>query len=199
MVITKKQFEIFKILAKYPFKELTYKQLKINQNSNNFLTQTLKNFEEQKLIIKKKIGNLNIYKLNLNESNTINYLEILNNNGLNKLVSNTIKIIKKEITKITPFFSLIIFGSYALSENTKNSDLDILVLTESRNDKVLKSLNNAKLKSLLEIDSHIITQKEFEKMLSINEENLAKEILNKHKGVYNSHIFYDLLKKSTIH
>nr|MDA3855394.1 hypothetical protein [Candidatus Woesearchaeota archaeon] len=54
---------------------------------------------------------------------------------------------------------------------------------------------NLKLKSLIDLDIHIIEEEEFNKMLKVDYENLGKEIARKNKPIINSYIFYNILKK----
>ena len=74
---------------------------------------------------------------------------IINLQRLDKNIKTTIQIIKDELDKITYYYSLIIFGSYAIQENKKTSDLDIAVFIENK-DKLTQleaAFNSAKQKS----------------------------------------------------
>jgi len=51
------------------------------------------------------------------------------------------------------------------------------------------------LKSALNIDGHVIAQKEFLEMLKVDYENLGKEIARKHLILKNPAIFYSLIKE----
>lgn len=116
---------------------------------------------------------------------------------LDKRVKTSIKYIKEEVKKITPFFCIIIFGSFAIHQEKKDSDLDVAIFIEDKkNEKNLKiSLKDAELKSMLPLDTHIITKADMIEMLVNDEENLGKQIARKHMVVYNHQLFYDILKE----
>ena len=54
-------------------------------------------------------------------------------------------------------------------------------------------LNSASNKTLIEIDFHILTSREFQEMLKADYENLGKQIVKKNLPVYNPSIFYRLV------
>ena len=70
--------------------------------------------------------------------------------------------------------------------------MDIAVFLENTPE---KNLNTVKLKSLIELDLHIITTTEFLEMLKNKEENLGKQIARKHLAIHNQRIFYDLINE----
>ena len=75
--------------------------------------------------------------------------------------------------------------------------MDVAVFIESEDKRKLieACLNSAKLKSILKIDGHVIVKNEFLEMLKADYANLGKEIAKKHLAVYNSLIFYNILKE----
>ncbi|MBI2632218.1 nucleotidyltransferase domain-containing protein [Candidatus Pacearchaeota archaeon] len=114
-----------------------------------------------------------------------------------KEVSRAIKRIKEEIEKHILFYSIVIFGSYAIEKQTKNSDLDIAVFIEDESKRkiVEATFKSSELKTPLEIHWQVISKDEFLDMLKADNENLGKQIGRKHLSVYNSSIFYALLKR----
>lgn len=69
--------------------------------------------------------------------------------------------------------SIILFGSYAAGNETKKSDLDIVLLGCD------KKIDNIKRKFPIEINEHFVSYKEFEKILK-NKNPLANEIAANH-------------------
>ena len=203
MVLTEKQLEIFSVFVKQPFAELTRKQIKneANEKSNNALSLAISQFRKENIIIEKKVGKSGLLKLNLRNDLSFFYIALANEKRIPKTAKETIERIKEEIERITPFYSLAIFGSYAISNQKQSSDLDIAIFIEDKKDikKIEAAINSAKLKSLVEIDSHVITKSEFSEMLVNNEENLGKQIARKHLAVYNHSIFYDLVRDGVKH
>jgi|SRR3989344_1596160 len=203
MVLTEKQLEIFSVFVKQPFAELTRKQIKneANEKSNNALSLAISQFRKENIIIEKKVGKSGLLKLNLRNNLSFFYIALANEKRIPKTAKETIERIKEEIERITPFYSLAIFGSYAISNQKQSSDLDIAIFIEDKKNKkkIEAAINSAKLKSLVEIDSHVITKSEFTEMLVNNEENVGKQIARKHLAVYNHSIFYDLVRDGVKH
>ena len=139
--------------------------------------------------------------LNLDNNIVFYYLALYNDFRIPHLADISLETLKKEIGEETPFFSIIIFGSYAVGEQEKGSDLDIAIFVESEdNRKKIESLaNSAKLKSALEMDIHVIPKGEMIEMLTSKEENLGKQIARKHLAVYNHRIFYEIVKEGMRH
>jgi predicted nucleotidyltransferase len=198
-LITTKQLKIFNIFSKNIFKEYTYKELKelSKEKSNSVLQNAIKKFLKEGLISERKIGTSKLYKINYNNDKVYAYFDIGINENLNKLVKRSISIIKQELNKYSFFYSLVIFGSYANSTFKEKSDLDIAIFIQDKNKKknFKVAVNSAENKSLIGLDVHIITAKDFLEMLSANYENLGKEIIRKNLPIYNSIIFYKLAIK----
>jgi len=202
-MITEKQLKIFETFAKRPFAEFTRKQIKkdAKQKSNNALALTINRLKKEEVLIEKKIGKTGLLMLNMANDLTVQYITLSNNKKLDKTAKTVIKRINEEIAAITPFYSLAIFGSYALNEQKELSDLDIAIFIETKNKQkqIEAALNSARMKTLIKIDSHIIPKKEMIEMLTHDEENLGKQIARKHMTVHNPHIFYDIIKEGIKH
>ena len=203
-MITEKQLKLFETFARKPFSEFTRKQVKkeSKEKSNNTLALTIKLLKKEEVLIEKKIGRSGLLTLNLNNNLTYHYLALCNFKKItSEAVKTSVKRLKEEISFITPFYSIVIFGSYAAGEQKKNSDLDIAVFIENTDLKkiLVASTNAAKLKTQLEMDVHIISKSEMIEMLINDEENLGKQIARKHLAIHNLQIFYDIIKEGMKH
>lgn len=202
-MITVKQLKIFEALAKQPFAELTRKQVKqsAKERSNNALAIAIKRFLGEGVIMERKVGKSALISLNFENEGTYYYLGLANAQRLDSTAARAIRTIRADIEKYTFFYSLVIFGSFAVREQKKASDLDIAVLIESEKKRkhIEAALNSAAQKSLLPIDAHVITKDEFVEMLVNGEENLGKQIARKHLAVHNHQIFYSLIKEGMKH
>lgn len=202
-MLTEKQLKIFQVFAKQPFAEFTRKQIKqiSKEKSNNSLALAIKQFNKEGVIKGQKVGKSSLISLNMENDIVYYYIALANNKRINNMVYRTIQIVKRELEKITPFYSLAIFGSYASQEQEKTSDLDIAVFIDSEDKRrnIEAALNSAAQKSLLPIDVHVITKDEFIEMLSNDEENLGKQIAKKHLGIHNHQLFYCLVKEGMKH
>ena len=141
-----------------------------------------------------------MYKVNLEQSTVFSYFDILIKEKMPTLVKNSLQIIKKEISQIE-FISIVIFGSYGEGKQKENSDLDIVIFVNSAKDKknCELSMKSAELKSILQLDVHVITKKEMLHMLQDKHENLGKQIAYKHMVIQNPIIFYSILEQGVQH
>ena len=113
-MLTPKQIKLFEAFLRKPYQELTYKEIKdySKEKSNSIIQKAIAKFLEEDLVIKREVGNIILYALNLGNSTVFSYFNILIKEKSPKLVKNSLKIIKEEITNIN-FVSIVIFGSYA--------------------------------------------------------------------------------------
>jgi predicted nucleotidyltransferase len=202
-MMTKKQLKIFEVFAKKPFAEYTRKQAKkeSREKSNNALALAINLLKKEEVLNEKRVGKSGLLTLNLENDLTFNYLALCNNNRISQNVKLTLESLKKEVSEETPFYSIAIFGSYAFGEQKKDSDLDVAVFIdgEEKRKQIEALANSAKLKSVLEMDIHVIPRAEMIEMLANKEENLGKQIARKHLAVYNHRIFYEIIKEGIKH
>ena len=198
-MLTESQLRIFEPLTKNMLKEYSIKEIKesCGEKSNNALSLALKKFKDENLIKERRVGRSLLYTLNIDNDLVFNYITLINTKKLPKPVLRAIERIKEDVEKHTSFFSIVVFGSYAIRKQTKNSDLDVAVFIEEENKrKIIESaIKSSELKTPLEIHGHVISKEEFLEMLKIDNENLGKQIARKHLSIYNSPIFYSLLKR----
>ena len=204
-MLTEKQLEIFEVLARNPFAEFTRTEIKreSGEKSNNYLALAISQFKKEGIILEKKVGKSGLLRLDLNNDLTLEYIALANRQLriTKKIVSMSIDRLKEEIETVTPFYSLVVFGSYAAGEEKKDSDLDIAVLIETPEKRKLieAAINGARLKSVIELDAHVIPKTEFMELLTNDEENLGKQIARKHMTVHNNRIFYGLVMEGMKH
>ena len=202
-MITRKQLKIFEVFVKKPFAEYTRKEIKkeSKEKSNNTLALAINLLKKEGVLIEKKIGKSGLLILNLENDTTFYYIALCNSNRISNNVKQTLEILNKEILEETPYYSIAIFGSYAVGEQKKDSDLDIAIFVdmETIRKKIEALANSAKLKSNLEMDINVISRPEMIEMLTDNEENLGKQIARKHLTIYNHRIFYEIIKEGIKH
>jgi len=199
-MLTKEQLKILGVFGKSIFAELTFKQIKdqSKQKSNNIVQIALKEFQKEDIIKTKKVGDVSVYLLNLDNNLAIGYLNLINQNDiLNKKFPSTILAeIQKKILNQTPFFILIIFGSYAKSKATDKSDLDIAVIVDSEQTKkdITPILETVKRREITSIDYHIFTKSEFIQMLNEEMENVGKQIYKNSIIYYGFTEYYNIIR-----
>lgn len=202
-MLTEKQLKIFEVFAKKPFVEYTRKEIKkeSKEKSNNALALSINLLKKEEVLLEKKIGKSGLLTFNLYNDLTFYYISLCNNQRIDSRVKTAVKRLKDEIGLITQFYSVAIFGSFAANGQKETSDLDIAVFIdgEEKRKRIEAAINSAKLKTLLEIDAHVIPKAEMIEMLTNDEENLGKQIARKHLAVHNHQIFYDLIKEGMKH
>lgn len=158
---------------------------------------SLKQLARSKLLLSKRKGNMDLYRLNLDNPllvQTLEYLEV------QELIDfEHLEIIMETVNSVpVKNYCLVIFGSYAENRQTKSSDLDVCFLVENQyhEKKIRPYFNEIKLNHAIKIDEHYITFDGFIKMLLGEEENLGKQIFRKHKIFFNADIYYQLIKEA---
>ena len=195
-MLTPKQIKIFEAFLRKPYKELTYKEVKdySKEKSNSIIQKAMGKFLAEELIKKRGVGNIILYNVNLENSVVFSYFDILIKEKMSNLVKNSLMIVKEELSNIE-FISLVIFGSYVEGKQKEKSDLDIAIFVNSVDDKnnCELSMKSAELKSILQLDVHVITKEDMLQMLKDKHENLGKQIAYKHLTIQNPIIFYSIL------
>jgi predicted nucleotidyltransferase len=202
-MLTKKQLKIFSLFQRNTFKEYTYKEIKekVGEKSNSVVQNAIKAFLKEDLIKERAIGTSKLYLINHNNERVYLYFEAYTKENLPKLALKALKTLKEELDKQTIFYSIVVFGSYALGEQKKDSDLDVAVIIEQEEKrKIIEAVfKSVELKSIQKIHGHVITKEEFLEMLRVDYENLGKEIARKHLIIQNPNIFYSILKEGIKH
>ena len=201
-MISNKKIKLMEAWKSNPFAEFGIAEIMdiTGKKSKPWVFNALKLLEKSSLLLSKRKGNLDIYRLNLDNPfllKALQYLESQNNLSFPQL-----SVIAETMNKVpVKNYSLLVFGSYAENKQTKESDLDICFLTENTQaEKRIKPyFNDVKLNHNVDIDEQYITFNDFIKMLLRNEENLGKQIFRKHILFYNADIYYQLIKEANKH
>ena len=197
-MLTKKQIKLFGLFTKSPFKEYSFKELKelSKEKSISLIQNSIKAFMKENLLKERKIGTSKLYLINHDNKMVYSYFDILITESLARDVKYSISLLQEELEKHTPFYSLAIFGSYAIGEQKKDSDLDLAIFVEKEEyRKILEaSIKSIQTTSFVKIHGQVITKDEFLEMLKVDYENLGKQIARKHLIIHNPSIFYSLLK-----
>jgi len=145
------------------------------------------------IISKEKIGNTNLIKINLVPNQEIYNVE---NKRTQEFLSKNpkLKLIQKDIEEIGyPFMIALIFGSYVKNTKTKGSDVDICVISDSKEKtkKLIQSLNLLSLK----LEIHNFTTDEFISMVGKTQNNLGHEIVKNNILLCGIENYYNLISK----
>lgn len=153
----------------------------------------LKRLEKQGIMKHEDVGKNKQYFLNLDNVLTRDCLrnaESLKTMGfLEKHFA-----IKKLLTELSPRLRttpVLLFGSYAKGEETKESDIDLLMLKDENEGKMLKDITEFAARHRITIQVQKTTQEQFE--LALREKDpLVVEIMKHHLILNNAELFIDI-------
>ena len=195
--LIKLELLLLKPFLKEPVREFTLTEVKkISKNtSHHYVFEALKKFTEMQILKEKKKGNTNIYSLNPENKHHLHYLvfveSLLKEKRTDIPYNNVIKVVEK---LKSPFYVLLIGGSYAEGKQKPTSDLDVAIIIP--NSEVKKSYEIALREGELmipEIHGYVFTQEEFRLMLLNDEFNYGKELVRKHILFYGAEVYYKIL------
>lgn len=199
MEIHAEERKILDLFRKNLFAEFTLNQLmeKLSKKSYNWTYKAVSKLSKN-VLIATKIGNTTIIKLNLNCPLTISYLAFLDRQEAYEKNIPIINELIENISKKTPYFILIITGSYATGSVKEGSDIDLVVIVEDEANKkeVSPHIKEVTRLSGVNIDEHIFTKNEFYLMLTSDKENFGKEVFRKHLLFYGAEMYYQIVKEA---
>ena len=173
------QLKTIELLTNNPEKRFTMNQIAKQLNeSYSFVNRTLTKMIRDGLILKEKVGHSFLCGLNMKNDRS-KALIIMNEvdkkqKFLNK--NKELKLITGDILSKIEADSIAIFGSYAKNTQTKDSDIDIFILTEKRLD-ITGIVRNIHAKYGREISPIVMTKKQLGKQKG---KAIIKEIIKYH-------------------
>jgi len=194
--ITKTQEQILAYLLSHPEEQNTIRGIaKKLKKSYTLVYNNLSELEKDNIIIKNDVPPAKIIKLNEYTNKEI-FVDIeLKRKNIFLKKHPWIKVMLEDILKSTknPFFILLIFGSYAKSKESKDSDLDLLIIVKNKNDikDIENSINNAYTK--VKKGLNFIDINDFKEMIKNTEElNIGNEAKKHHIILHGVEIYYQL-------
>ncbi|MEM3374051.1 MAG: nucleotidyltransferase domain-containing protein [Candidatus Woesearchaeota archaeon] len=185
---------ILRILIENSDKVYSIRKLSLQRNINyKSAYYVILKLKEYNIIDLEKQGNTSFVKFNFNFHDSVFLVEnqrkkdFLKNDDFNVLYNRISQNIKN------PFFILLVFGSYAKGTQTKNSDLDLCLITDNEN--IKKEINLIIETIPYEIHFLDFTTNEFLKMLKTTDFNISKEIVNNKIILNGIELFYNLINR----
>lgn len=198
MVSEEEKLKILNLFRKNLLSEFTLddimKQLK--KSSYSWTYNTL--MELKPFFNVRKVGKIYSFSINLDSPETIAILTYLDQKeALEKDFPIITKLINS-ISKKSPFFTLLITGSYATSTQRKESDIDlIIIIDKEENKKEIKPyIAEITRLELPKVDLHLFTKEEYYTMLINESENFGKESFRKHLLFYGIDAYYQIVKEA---
>lgn len=146
--------------------------------------------EKEELIKITKHGNSKVCAFNYKYHSKIVEIEEIRKQELFK--NKDIQLIYKRIKEVkSPFYVLVLFGSFTNKTNVKGSDIDLCLITD--NPEINKEVNT--MLSITPISIHLqeFTSKQFLLMLKSKESNVGNEIVKNNIILYGVESFYELV------
>ena len=102
----------------------------------------------------------------------------------------------KQIKQHTPFFAMLLFGSYAKGTFHEKSDIDMIILIEKKyHDAVKREISSLQSIYAKKINAFVMAKNDYESMLAGKEEvNIGKESLKNHVLLYSAEIYYQIIR-----
>ncbi len=169
-------------------KEISIKKLseilKLDYKDCNFV---IKDLEREKIIKIKKIGNSLIFQLTNKFAPIVNYVEFLRKNII--LKKRVFKTLVEDLELIKKPFICLLFGSYVKGNVNKNSDIDLLIITEDE-----KEINKIICRYPFPIHTTFINYEEFISMANNKEFSVVLEVLKRNIILIGIEEFYRVMK-----
>lgn len=195
-----KQYLIIETFTHKPWKALTFREIRklSNNKSDNYVHSALKDFVKKKILKEERIGNSILYsvKNEIHALNTIGYVLEYKANASKHIPHKNIQSLIEKIK--TPFYSILITGSYAKGIQTKNSDLDLVIICENETSskKILAEIKMAGGLMIPEVHPYVFTYSQFYQMLVDEKENYGKETARNNFVVTGAKQYYSILMKA---
>ena len=145
------------------------------------------------LISKEKFGSNNMIRIkSIPDIGLFSIENKRTNNFLNE--NKKIELIRKDIESLNyPFFIVLLFGSYIGGTKTEKLDIDLCIISDSK--EKTKSLMNKLEILLLNLEIYDFTTEEFESMIQTKKDNVGKEIVKKNIILFGIENYYNLVSK----
>ncbi|OGJ19068.1 hypothetical protein A3K73_01990 [Candidatus Pacearchaeota archaeon RBG_13_36_9] len=201
--IIKEQYEIDRVFTRSPWKPLTYLEIQklSKKKSKGYIYKELKRLSYNKMIKIERIGKRAVlYHIILDCASSQQYWGFLHENTSWNLEKFPFQIIENLRARIpTPFFSLIVTGSYAKGKQTKESDLDVVIISDYGSKEILAELKYEAETSIPKVHLYVFTSKEFLEMLGSKKENYGKEIARNNLIFFGGASYYSILQEAISH
>ncbi|MFH1505918.1 MAG: nucleotidyltransferase domain-containing protein [archaeon] len=196
-----KQHEIIAELVKTPWKGATFKQIKAlsKKKSESYIYNTLKAFVKQNILKEEKIGNNILYRLNLNSLKTLAYAGFIAEYTAwnSSLPLKDLNRIAKKIP--ADFFIMLVTGSYAKKQQKKGSDLDLIIISNKKPEKIQAELTHECELNIPKIHLYVFKKTEFLAMLLDKKANYGKEAAKNNNILFGAQNYFRIIGEAINH
>jgi len=205
MLIPVRRKKILEVFLKDPFKEIHLREIaRLSNVSLNNVDISLRLFVKDDMFKRREVSNMVFFKPNLENEvllKIFEYLELEKKKEFYDKNKRIVRLLQKYTQDIVELSNkkiqlVILFGSVARGEWTKNSDIDILAVVSGKENDVTTALNKAKIdvSPLLEIRPISTTTEKFVKGFR-NKAEFYNELWKDRVVLYNEFLFWQLVKE----
>ncbi len=205
MLIPDKRKKILEVFLKEPFKEIHLREIsRLSGVSLTNVDNSMRLFVKDGIFKKRNISNMTFFKPNLENETLLKifeYLELEKKKVFydkNKKIARLLQKYAHDIVELSnkKIQVVILFGSVARNEWTKNSDVDILLVASEKDNDITAILNKSSLdvSPLLEIRPITTTTKKFIEGFGKKTEFYG-ELWKDRIVLYNEFLFWQLIKE----
>ena len=172
------------------------------EKSYKNVREGLQELAEDGIVAKEDVGASVVCSLNFKVQKTLDYVSYLENAKRYELFRIAPKIqeiserLVEQVKLHTPFFTLLLFGSYAKGTFHEKSDVDLIIIAEKKHhENVEKETVYLQAIYSLKLNFFVMSQKDYESMLISKEQvNIGKESLKSHVLLYGTELYYQMVR-----
>lgn len=152
------------------------------------------------ILIKKRQANLDLCFLNIKgDPSLVYYGELLRANSFlqaHKEIASFFNAVREKVKTI--FYSLIVFGSFAKGTETAHSDLDLLIIAQSRKfgEEIERVITSEAILLKTKVHVIILTETDFITGLKEKKPNISTEVLKNHLIITGVEAFYNAIRQT---
>jgi predicted nucleotidyltransferase len=200
----RKEQELLSLFMKEPYEKFTFKQVKkySKKKSESYIYTILKKFVKERILHEKRIGNIILYGLAIDNPKAQAYAGFITEYLAWNEKHLPFEDLKRIISKIpTKLFVFLITGSYAKKTQSKDSDIDLIVICDNSLDpkKIYAELNHECEMSLPPAHLYIFRESEFLLMLTNDKQNYGKEIIKNNLLLCGGESYFRIISEAIKH
>lgn len=199
-ILPKEAYRILELLSRNLFRRYSIREIMIalKKKSYSGVFNIIARLHEAGIIKIEKIGHSSICSLDIRSPVAVAHLALLENIRFNSAKHMPHKNVQSIASKMkSPFFILMVTGSYASGKQTRKSDLDAVLIVDERSEKkeILSDLADIEL-MVPAVHMHIFRRPEFLGMILAKGLNFGKEAAKNRLIAYGAEAYYRLIAEA---
>lgn len=207
MLIPEGRKKILEVFMANPSKEIHLREAaRLSKVSLTNVDNSLRLFVQESMFKKREVSNMTFFQPNLDNETLLKMFEFLELQrredfyDKNKKIARLLKKYTQDIVDLSNgrIQSVILFGSVARGEWTKESDIDMLAVVAEKEDGIVSVLRKAKkdAESLLEVNAIMTTREKFSEGIRRRTE-FYEELWRDRVILYNEFLFWQVIRNTS--